>query len=322
MISKSCKVLLTVAVVAAISACGGGNNNGNNASDSEPVDDGFTLTGCADDNSCVSNPPTTIGGERPAMVQVPSNYDNSTRYPLVMVLHGRGANGLIQSFYFGLFDRVDSRQFVLIYPDGLTVSGSRQWRFTPTCCDTPQEEAAARSDVSYLSGLIEEAAATYSIDTTRIGIIGHSSGGFMSFTMACEASHLVTAMVNLAGSTFVDLQSCQPSEERVSVLSVHGDLDDTVPYDGVEGAFLSAPKAAERYAILGGCDTNSPFTKPAVDLVANIDGAETSKTAWPDCLQGTEVEFWTINNGPHIPGPWMQSGLDSFVDWLLQHPRS
>lgn len=313
-------LIIALAAVTALTACSNSNsNNSNNSNDDEP---GFRLAGCADDSSCASNPTLTLGGERPAMVQIPSNYDINTRYPLVMVLHGRGVDGWIQSTYLGLFDRVDSHQFVLVYPDGLSIDGRKQWRFTPTCCDTPEEEAADISDVSYLTGLIEQAAATYSIDTSRIGLIGHSSGGFMSFTMACEASHLVTSMVNLAGSTFVDLDQCKPASERVSVLTIHGDLDDTVLFDGVEGAYLSAPAAAERFAMLAGCDTNSPMARPDFDLVGNIDGAETSITTWPGCLQGTEVEFWKMNGGPHIPGPWVEAGLDALVEWLLDHPRS
>jgi len=311
-------LLLALATAIALTACSDSSNNSSNNN----VDTGFRLTGCADDGSCASNPTLTIGGERPSMVQIPSNYDINTRYPLVMVLHGRGVDGWIQSLYLGLFDRVDSLQFVLVYPDGLSIGGRKQWRFAPTCCDTPEEEAADISDVSYLSGLIEEAAATYSIDTSRIGLIGHSSGGFMSFTMACEASHLVTAMVNLAGSTFVDLDKCRPATERVSVLTIHGDLDDTVLFDGVEGAYLSAPAAADRFAMLAGCDTNSPMAKPDFDLVASIDGAETSITTWPACLGGAEVEFWKMNGGPHIPGPWVPAGLDAFVEWLLDHPRA
>tara|TARA_R110002049_G_scaffold222206_7_gene393808 strand:+ start:3450 stop:4418 length:969 start_codon:yes stop_codon:yes gene_type:complete len=305
-----------------LAACSDGSDN-----TPTTIDTGFQLQGCADTGTCASNPPLTLGGERPAMVQIPSNYDYNTRYPLVMVLHGRGVDGYIQAAYMGLLPRVDSHQFVLIYPDGLTLGGRRQWRFTPACCDTQPDEgeendAAEISDVSYLSGLIEEAAATYSIDTSRIGLIGHSSGGFMSFTMACEASHLVTALVNLAGSTFEDLQRCQPASEKVSVLTVHGDLDDTVFYEGNEGGYLSAPEVAERYAMLAGCDVDNPVAKPDFDLVGNIDGAETSIQSWPDCLQGTEVEFWTMNGGPHIPGPWVPAGLDAFVDWLLEHPRN
>jgi polyhydroxybutyrate depolymerase len=315
-------LLFTLTAACVLAACSDGSDNNPTA-----IDTGFQLQGCADTGTCASNPSLTLGGERPAMVQIPSNYDYNTRYPLVMVLHGRGVDGYIQSAYMGLLPRVDSHQFILIYPDGLTLGGQKQWRFTPSCCDTQPEvdeesDADETSDVSYLTGLIEEAAATYSIDTSRIGLIGHSSGGFMSFTMACEASHLVTSLVNLAGSTFEDLQRCQPASEKVSVLTVHGDLDDTVYYEGNEGSYLSAADVAERYAMLAGCDVDNPVAKPDFDLVGNIDGAETSILSWPDCLQGTEVEFWTMNGGPHIPGPWVPAGLDAFVDWLLQHTRN
>ncbi|MEZ5570987.1 MAG: alpha/beta hydrolase-fold protein [Halioglobus sp.] len=310
-------VIILIITTAVLTACSNSSDNNN-----DTADDSFQLQGCADTGTCASNPPLTLGGERPAMVQIPSNYDINTRYPLVMVLHGRGVDGYIQAVYLGLFDRIDSKQFILIYPDGTFVyDGRRQWRVVPTCCDTPPDEAAALSDVSYLTGLIEEAAATYSIDTTRIGLIGHSSGGFMSLTMTCEASHLVTAIVNLAGSTFVDFDNCRPATERVSVLTVHGTADDTVPYNGLDGVYLSAPAVADRYAMLAGCDTNNPIARTDFDLVASIDGAETSRVTWPDCLAGTEVEFWTMNDGPHIPVPWVPQGLDAFVDWLLEHPR-
>jgi polyhydroxybutyrate depolymerase len=311
-------MLVAFAASVAIAGCSDGSDG-----NATVLDTPFRLQGCADTGSCASNPPLTLGGERPAMVQIPSNYDYNTRYPLVMVLHGRGVDGYIQSAYMGLFPRVDSHQFILLYPDGLSINGRKQWRFTPACCDTQsgEEEEGDISDVSYLVGLIEEAAATYSIDAGRIGLIGHSSGGFMSLTMACEASHLVTSVVNLAGSTFVDLERCHPATEKVSVLTIHGDLDDTVFYEGLEGVYLSAPAVADRYAILAGCDTNSPISLPDFDLIGNIAGAETSRTTWPGCLQGSAVEFWKMNDGPHIPGPWVQEGLDAFVDWTLDHGR-
>lgn len=307
-------VVVAIALTAGLGACNDGNNS--NAVDI------FTLQGCADTATCASNPTLTLGGERPALVRIPSDYDNTTRYPLIMVLHGRGATGEIQSLYFDLFSRVDSRQFILVYPDGrFSEDGRRQWRSTPTCCDTPPDEAEALSDVSYLNGLITEAAANYSIDAGRVGILGHSSGGFMSLTMACEASHLVTSLVSLAGSTFEDLDRCHPASKRVSVLTIHGDADDTVYYEGIDGIYLSAAKTSERYAMLAGCDTALPQPLPDLDLLASIEGAETSKITWPDCHGDTEVEFWTMNNGPHIPGPWVQAGLDSIIDWLLEHRR-
>jgi hypothetical protein len=95
-----------------------------------------------------------------------------------------------------------------------------------------------------------------------------------------------------------------------------------VLYDGIEGAYLSAPAVGERYALLAGCDVDNPMAGADVDIVGNLDGAETSTTVWNDCLSGAQVEFWKINDGPHIPGPWVQDGLDLFVDWLLDRGRN
>jgi len=306
--------LVALLAVALLAACSDGSDGG--AFGTAPL-----LTGCADTGSCASNPPLVIGGERPAMVAIPSNYDVTQRYPLVVVLHGRGATGLIQALYFGLVDRVESKQFVLVMPDGIVASdGRRIWNATPVCCATTPEEAAV-DDVGYIRDLIVEAAATYSVDAARVGLIGHSNGGFMAFTMACEASEYITSLVSLAGSTFENVESCQPAAERVSVLVAHGDDDGTVPFDGVEGVIPGAVEVAERYAMLAGCDTGSPFERPAVDLVASLDAAETTVVGWPDCLRGTEVELWTIQGGPHIPAPWVPAAQDAFVDWLLERGR-
>jgi hypothetical protein len=44
------------------------------------------------------DPPLVIGGdERPAEVDIPTDYDPSVTYPLVMVLHGRGTDGRTQT---------------------------------------------------------------------------------------------------------------------------------------------------------------------------------------------------------------------------------
>ena len=67
------------------------------------------------------DPPSVIGtDERPASVAIPRDYDPAVTYPLLIVLHGRGAVGQTQAAYFQLFDLVDEKQFVMIYPDGGT----------------------------------------------------------------------------------------------------------------------------------------------------------------------------------------------------------
>ncbi|MFW2388065.1 MAG: alpha/beta hydrolase family esterase, partial [Polyangiales bacterium] len=136
------------------------------------------------------DPPLVIGGdERPADVDIPNDYDPEVSYPLVMLLHGAGADGATQAGYFQLTNFVDPKQFIMVYPDGTpNDEGRRLWNGA-ACCTADDEI----DDVAYISGLIEEAQETYNIDSKRVYLIGHSNGGFMSFRMACEVPNLFTA---------------------------------------------------------------------------------------------------------------------------------
>ena len=282
------------------------------------------LAGCADTDSCFSNPTLEIGTNRAAQVHIPSDYNTSTRYPLIILLHGYGANGALQTGYLGLDARVDSQQYVLVVPDGTENEfGERFWNATPACCALYEGDDQV-DDVAYIRSLIEEAAATYSIDVSRIGLFGHSNGGFMALRMACEASDLVTSVVSLAGSTYEDAQQCAPAEYPVSVLTMHGDLDETILYEGglnKDNAYPGAIETIERFAAHAGCDAANPVMQANIDVLENLEGEETTVRAYTDCAEGVDVELWTLIGGPHIPFPWVASALDSMVGWILDHSR-
>jgi poly(3-hydroxybutyrate) depolymerase len=111
------------------------------------------LLGCegTSGSSFSPDPPLVIGpDERPAEVEIPTDYDPSVSYPLLMVLHGRGVDGLTETAYLQLFDFVDAKQFVLLYPNGtLDDDDVRIWNGAGCCADEDQVD-----DVGYLSGLI------------------------------------------------------------------------------------------------------------------------------------------------------------------------
>lgn len=299
------------------------SNNSNFAQDVAPPTTG--LTGCADTDSCFSNPELQIGGDRLAQVQIPSNYTTTTRYPLLILLHGLGATGATQSAYLGLNTRVDTKQYVLVTPDGTeNSSGTRFWNATPACCAFSDEDRQV-DDVTYIRGLIEEAAATYSIDASRIGLFGHSNGGFMALRMACESSDLVVSVVSLAGSTFEDDASCAPATNPVSVLTMHGLQDETIPYaGGVFGDGNSFPGALEttrRFAAHADCNS-TPAMAPNLDVLGGVVGNETEVLEYTDCADGSDVTLWSLVDGPHIPFPWVDSATDQMVDWIIDHPRN
>ena len=73
------------------------------------------------------------------------------------------------------------------------------------------------------------------MDASRVYVIGHSNGGFMSYRMAYEHSDVVAAIVSLAGANH--LEQREPPPNPVHILQIRGTDDTTIdplldsPYD-------------------------------------------------------------------------------------------
>lgn len=254
--------------------------------------------------------PETIHGDRPAEFIVPTDYDPTKEYPLVVVLHGFGATGPVQSFYMGIDRQVDERDFILVHPNGTELpNGSRFWWSGASCCGFEVD------DVGYLTELIDEAKSTFSVDDERVYLVGHSNGGFMSWTMACERSELITAIATLAGSSFLDEADCAPRAEPVSVLQIHGDADATIEYEG-STAFPSALEMFDRHAGFLGCDATVTVGDP-LDVERTLSSPDTTvQSRESGCVAGTSVELWTIEDGSHIPF-FELTFAEQLLDWLF-----
>src|SRR5690554_1526667 len=167
------------------------------------------LAACDDDEERIypEAPPETIGPEaRQARLIAPLNYDRAHRYPLVLMLHGYQVTSELQDIVFGLMDRVDSRGFILLMPEGTPDSKGKQfWNATEECCNFDGLEV---DDVSYLSELVEEAARQTNIDRERITVVGQSNGGYMAFRLACDRPDLFRRAASVAGSMPADPAHC------------------------------------------------------------------------------------------------------------------
>lgn len=262
--------------------------------------------------------PSTIGGERPVEVQVPGSYDPAVPAPLLVVLHGYGVDGAIQTAYLRLGPAADDAGMLLVAPDGTPgPDGQRYWRATDACCG-PDE--GGPDDVAYLTGLIDEVADRYAVDPKQIYLVGHSNGGFMSFRLACEAADRIAAIVSIAGATTTDAADCRP-REPVSVLAVHGTADDTILYDGgtIQGTpYPSADETAARWSELDGCDATA---RRLADGPSLVDGqAEAEVEVHDGCDPGGWVERWTLPEGVHIPAFTDQVG-EELLAFLQAHPK-
>ena len=267
-----------------------------------------------------TTPRTVFGGERPVTLQVPSTYDVTRPAPLLVVLHGYGANGAVQAQYLRVVSLVESAGILLLAPDGtVDASGNRFWNATDGCCNF---NGSTVDDVAYIRGLITDVRHDYNVDAKRIYLIVHSNGAFMSHRMACDDAAEIAAIVSLAGATFQDATKCKPSAP-VSILDIHGDADDTVLYDGgtIGDPYPSEMETMAHWQVYDTCAAGLVSDPTTLNLDFRLPGNETAIQRFDGCAHDTGVELWTIHGGAHIPTLSNDFSPDVWR-WLTGHPKA
>ncbi len=261
--------------------------------------------------------PDHLGGERPALLLTPAAYDGSRPLPLVVLLGGYFNLGSDLDAWLGTREYLNDLDFILALPDGLIDSaGAPYWNATDTCCDS---DGRGNDDVAYLSGLIEEAHTRLNVDRSRVILLGHSNGGFMGYRMACERPDLVSTLVSMAGSGWREPEQCA-HPAPVSVLQVHGLLDEVMPFVGDE----TAPGALEivsRWGRRNGCALDTWAEAPDRLELVDEDGIENETTvlSYHGCTQDTRL--WQLEGSDHYP-VFSWTYTEMMLEWALSHPRA
>ena len=261
--------------------------------------------------------PITVGtAARPARLVLPPAHDGVTPLPLMILLHGYGASGIIEDTYLHTAAIARLRGFYLVVPDGTMDAGGRRfWNAQPGCCDFGHTNV---DDVAYLTGIIDQAEAVLPIDRTRIYFFGHSNGAFMSYRMACEIGDRIAGIGILAGGDFVSPTACVPPRP-VSVFHIHGTADDTVTYETaltIDPVHAGAVESTQRWATIAGCDLGMATTEGPFEFDAAVPGPETTATNYVAGCSGALVTLLTMAGSGHIP-TLPQSSTERAVDWLL-----
>ena len=259
--------------------------------------------------------PIQLGGDRPATLLLPG--DISAPIPLVMLLHGYTMSAESIDRFSGISGRIETDGFALIVPDGTeNAVGDRFWNATPQCCDFALQQI---DDVSYLSVLVAEARNHAEFD--RLYLIGYSNGGYMSYRLACEGLTGLTAIVSLAGSSFVDAEQCLYGSP-ISVLQIHGDADMLVPYASGDARPPGAVELVTRWAERAGCDADAVVELDPIDLDGLVGGAETTvQRIREGCVDGITVELWTMQGVGHVPRLTPAVFAERVLAWLLNDAR-
>jgi polyhydroxybutyrate depolymerase len=275
----------------------------------------FVLVACGSSSDNTESPDAggprnrIFGGDRPAELKTPATLTEGKQYPLLVVLHGFGANGFVQTAYFGVGGLPAEDKVLLIAPDGtVDANGKQFWNADSACCDFGNKNP---DDVAYIGGLIDDISDEWPVDKNQVYILGHSNGGYMAYRMACERADAIAAIASLAGNASSTPSACTPSQ-HVNVAHLHGTADSTVPYSG-------ATPSVEQWAAKNGCGTTRTETT-AIDIDNNVAGAETHVQPTAGCPDNGAVELWTMEGSSHIP---VMNAMfaTTMLDWFTAHKR-
>ena len=303
-----------------------------------------TTSGSGGSAGTSSSASTTTGGvgagrpEDPAIVKdlqgrtydlaVPADLDASKPAPLLVMLHGYSPSKTApqdMDASMHMSPAANKRGILVAFPRGTydAMLNRYEWNATDACCGFNTPDA---NDIGYVTAMIDEITSKYKIDEKRIFVVGHSNGGFMAHRLACDQADKLAAIVSLAGATFKNPNKCAASAP-ISVLQVHGDADATIAYAGGPPLGVpqlpNAPGAVETvadWAVKNRCGTTPATDAPAIDLVTDLAGAETTKSVFSGCEAGVATELWTIHGGPHAPA-LSDAWAPTVLDFLLAHPK-
>lgn len=226
----------------------------------------------------------------------PRRFGLATSYPLVIVLHGSGANGATIRRMSGMDSIADAAHFLVAYPDATTgaLGLGADWN-VGECCGAAHKGNV--DDIAFLRALIGALSKEMPIDQRRIYVAGFSDGGRMAYHAACELGARVAAIGVVSGSLMDG--ECAP-KRPVPLIAFHGTADDEVPY--ADSSFSTA---------VGRPPTGSSGVPPSVVFWATINHCRAARmspvaphvtvTRFSRCA--ADVVLYSVRGGEHAwPG--------------------
>ena len=170
----------------------------------------------------------------PYRLYVPSNYDPSKTYPVVLILHGAGERGNDNTAQLvhvvkQLFDQADSpvHDSIVVMPQ---CPNGNQWVDTPWANGNYSLTNVKQSNESKaVIELLDQIAQTYSTDTDRYYAMGISMGGFGTWDLIMRYPDKFAAAVPICGGA--DVAMAETLKDH-PIYTCHGSADPTVPVAG------------------------------------------------------------------------------------------
>ena len=214
--------------------------------------------------------------------------------PLIFVLHGYTSVNNIIAGYSGFNSIADEHKVAICYPLGTRdVIGNTHWNANLEISET--------DDVGFLTELAIFLQEDRSLSSENTFACGMSNGGFMSYTLACEAPAVFSAVASVTGTmSGTDWEDCS-SSDPIPVMQITGLMDDVVPADGSMSTFGGWGGAPDYLTVNEFWkEKNECASTEVVDLFPTVQA-----TYHRDGINGNQVWLFAISNMEHNwPGFW------------------
>lgn len=201
----------------------------------------------------------------PYRVYLPSDYDESKTYPVLLFLHGHGETGIdntqnirVNGGANKLFENLIEKDEVIIIAPQATCDdgGDREW-FNSSNHKWNSGSRTALPETPTLAmraamSLLDDIVASGKIDTKRVYAGGISMGGYGTWELLTRKSDVFAAAIPLCGAGI-------PSEAKtltdIAIWAFHGTADTTVPSTGtsdMEAAIKAAGGTKMKTTYLAG----------------------------------------------------------------------
>ena len=216
--------------------------------------------------------------ERSYRVHLPADFDANRYYPAVFYFPGRGGSSIDGDRSSG----VNTLPVIAIYPEPTKGIGGFAWQGAPY--------SSPANDVQFVSDILDRVNGQLCIKRDQVYAMGMSNGGGLVSLLSCYLSDRFTAFGVVGAAFYYPASDCTPKHPR-PFISVHGDNDSVVPYNGSFARKLPGIEQwSARRALDNGCSSR-PF------VVAR--GTETI-TTWQFCRDNATVQNIRIHGGKHV----------------------